>query len=288
MTRARRRVAGLGAGAVVVAAVLAAGCGGGPGSEPQVPKYAPSDQTTAHSAQSASHPLILEWPAADRAALESQRAGGLVVVRYSGREIEVMRGCHAAAATYHYVPLTPKEEDVVMRSGAELAAAMPIHAARLDARIEQKQKLEVAMTIVGMYESDAHTWRAADLTGDCTGATHVIAALTVGAFELSASAETSAGAGATMLGAGVEAHRDASKEVLDRDGRKDACAKASSGAAAPPYECGALLRVEVAAIVFPATAAACGPGLVQKGGSCQAVDPGRPALLDVLQPGAGH
>jgi hypothetical protein len=272
--------------AVSVATALGVGCASMPGSDPQVPRYAPSDQTTAHAAQSADHPLILEWPAADRAALESQRAGGVVVVRYSGREMQLMRGCHAAAA-YHYVALTPKEEDVVMRSGAELAAAMPVHAARLDARIEQKQKLEVAMTIVGMYESEGHAWRAADLTGDCAGATHVIAALTVGAFELSASAETSAGAGATMLGAGVEAHRDASKEVLDRDGRKDACEKTTAGAAAPPYECGALLRVEVAAIVFPATAAACGPGLVQKGGTCQAVDPGRPALLDVLQ-GPGH
>jgi hypothetical protein len=269
-----------------LAMATAVGCGGAPGADPQVPKYAPEDQTTAHAAQSEGHPLILEWPAADRAALESQRAGGVVVIRYSGREIEVKRGCRAAA-TYHYVSLTPKEEDVVMRSGAELAAAMPIHAARLDARIEQKQKLEVAMTIVGMYESDAHRWRAAELTGDCTGATHVIAALTVGAFELSASAETSAGGGATMLGAGVEAHREASKEVLDRDGRKDACGRASAGASAPPYECGALLRVEVAAIEYPATAAACGPGLVLKGGSCQAVDPGRPALLDVLQ-GPAH
>ncbi len=270
----------------IVATAFAVGCASVPGADPEVPHYAPTDQTTAHAAQSATQPLILEWPAADRAALEAQRAGGVVVVRYSGREMAVMRGCRASA-TYHYVALTPKEEDVVMRSGAELAAAMPIHAARLDARIEQKQKLEVAMTIVGMYESEGHAWRAADLTGDCAGATHVIAALTVGAFELSASAETGAGGGVTMLGAGVEAHREASKEVLDRDGKKDACAKASAGAAAPPYECGALLRVEVAAIVFPATAAACGPGLVQKGGTCQAVDPGRPALLDVLQ-GSGH
>jgi hypothetical protein len=272
--------------AVVVATALGVGCASVPGSDPQVPTYTPADQTTAHAAQSATHPLILEWPAADRAALESQRAGGVVVVKYGGREMEVMRGCRVAA-TYHYVALTPKEDDVVMRSGAELAAAMPIHAARLDARIEQKQKLEVAMTIVGMYESEARAWRVADLTGDCAGATHVIAALTVGAFELSASAETAAGAGATMLGAGVEVHRDASKEVLDRDGKKDACAKASAGAVAPPYECGALLRVEVAAIVFPASAAPCGPGLVQKGGACQAVDPGRPPLLDVLQ-GSGH
>lgn len=266
----------------VTTAALGAGCASMPGGDPQVPQYAPKDQTTAHAAQSDTRPLILEWPAADRAALESQRAGGVVVVRYSGREMAVMRGCRAAAR-YHYVALTPKEEDVVMRSGAELAAAMPIHAARLDARIEQKQKLEVAMTIVGMYESEARAWRAVDLTGDCDGATHVIAALTVGAFELSASAESSAGAGATMLGAGIEAKRDASKEVLDRDGSKDACAKSSAGADAPPYQCGALLRVEVTPIQFPATAAACGPGLVPKGGTCQAVDPGRPALLDVLQ-----
>jgi len=183
------------------------------------------------------------------------------------------------------VALTPKEEDSVMHNAAELDAAMPIHGARLEARLEQKQKLEVAMTIVGMYESEARSWRAADLTGDCDGATHVIAALTVGAFELSASGGVSAGASATVLGAGVEAHRDGQKEVLHRDGSKDACAKTTAGAAAPPYECGALLRVEVEPIRFPATTA-CGPGLVLKAGTCQAVDPGRPQLLDVLQGGS--
>jgi hypothetical protein len=269
---------------VLLALLALTGCASMPGGDPQVPQYAPRDQTTAHAATSATRPLILEWPAADRAALEAQRAGGVVVVRYSGREMEVMRGCKAPSA-YHYIALTPKEEDVVMRNGAELDAAMPIHGARLEARIEQKQKLEVTMTIVGMYESDARVWKAGDLTGQCAGATHVVAALTVGAFEVSASAESTAGASATVPGAGFDAHRDAQKEVLDRDGSKDACAKTAGGATAPPYQCGALLRVEVAPIQFPATAAACGPGLVARDGSCQAVDPGRPQMLDVLQSG---
>jgi hypothetical protein len=260
------------------------GCATTPGADPKVPEYAPKDQTTAHAAKSDTRPLILEWPASDRAALEAQRASGVVVVRYGGREMEVLRRCRVAAV-YHYVALTPKEEDVVMRNASELDAAMPIHAAKLEARLEQKQKLEVAMTIVGMYETDARAWHATELQGDCAGATHVIAALTVGAFELSASAESAAGASATAFGLGASGKQESSKEVLDRDGAKDACAKTGAKDAAPPHECGALLRVEVAPIEFPADAAhaSCPQGLVRKGDACVAVDPGRPALLDVLQ-----
>jgi hypothetical protein len=268
------------------AAVASMGCAGAPGVDPKVPEYAPKDQTTALAAKSATRPLILQWPAADRAALEARRASGVVVVRYSGREMEVLRGCRAEAA-YRYVALTPKEEDVVMRNASELDAAMPIHAARLEARFEQKQKLEVAMTIVGMYETEPRAWRAPDLRGDCEGATHVVAALTVGAFELSASADSAAGASATAFGAGGSAQQEAHKEVVDRDGAKEACAKTSATDAAPPHACGALLRVEVAPIEYPSGSAraACGPGLVRKGDACVAVDPGRPALLDVLQGG---
>jgi hypothetical protein len=38
-------------------------------------------------------PLIVEWPSADRAALEAQASHGLVVVRYEGCEMEVLRQC---------------------------------------------------------------------------------------------------------------------------------------------------------------------------------------------------
>jgi hypothetical protein len=284
------RVAGPGALALVAAC---SGCASSPGVDPQVPRYEPTDQTSAHVAKSATRPLILEWPAADRASLESRRAAGVVVVRYGGHEMAVLRGCHVAAA-YRYVSLTPKEEDVVMRNASELDAAMPIHAVSLEARLEQKQKLEVTMTIVGLYEAGSHPWRAADLQGDCAGATHVIESLVVGAFELAASAETDVGGGVKVLGAGASAHHDAQREVLDRDGSKQACASTGSGDAAPPHECGALLRVEVAPIEFPAGVAGaspavgrggCGPGLVRKGDACVAVDPDRPALLDVLQGG---
>lgn len=271
--------------AALCAAALA-GCGAGMAGAPQAPKYTPADETTAGAAKSSSRPLILEWPAADRAALEAQRAQGIVVVRYGGREIEVLRGCKVASS-YRYVPVTPKEEDVLMRDRAELDAAMPVHAVSLEAKLAQKQQLQVAMTIVGAYEADARAWAAADLQGQCDGATHVVQELTVGAFEIDASAQSTQAAGAGAFGVGASASHDAAREVLNRDGDKAACGKSAAGDAAPPFACGAMLRMHVVPIRFPASASAggCGPGLVRKGDACVAVSGDRPQLLDVLQ---GH
>jgi hypothetical protein len=267
-------------------AALLAACAGGTLGAPQTPTYAPADETTAGAAKSPTRPLILEWPAADRAALEAQRALGVVVVRYGGREIEVLRGCKVAG-TYRYVPVTPKEEDVVMRDRAELDAAMPIHAVSLEAKLAQKQQLDVALTIVGAYEADTRAWAAADLQGQCDGATHVVQELTVGAFEIDSSAQASQAAGAGAFGVGASASHDAARELLNRDGDKAACAKSAASDGAPPFACGAMLRMQVVPIRFPASgpAGGCGPGLVRKGDSCVAVSGDRPPLLDVLQ---GH
>jgi hypothetical protein len=276
--------------AVAGCALLAvlAGCAQTPSVDAQVPEYAPKDQATAGAAKSASRPLIVEWPAADRAALEGQLARGVAVVRYGNREIEVLSQCRAAAR-YRYVPITPKEEDLVVHDNAELDAQMPIHAASLDAKLQQKQKLEVAMTIVGLYETDAKSWGPADLQGDCAGATHVVDSLTVGAFEIDASADASQSASVKVLGAGVGAQHDAQREVLHRDGNKQACSQSGAHDAEPPFQCGALLRVGVTPIRFPAAQAGapCGPGLTRQGDACVAVAPDRPALLDVLKAGDG-
>jgi hypothetical protein len=257
-----------------------------PALDPTVPAYAPGDQTSASAAKSASRPLVLEWPAADRAALEAQRAGGVVVVRYGGSEMEILRGCRAPGA-YRYVPVTPKQEGLVVRDATELAAAMPIHTVSLEARLQHQQELDVSMTIVGLYQADGHSFAAGDLQGECTGATHVVQALAVGAFEIDASARTAASGGVSAMGAGVSAGQDASREVVHKDGDRDACARGGAHDVSPPFSCGAMLRVEVVPVRFPSSGAtgACGPGLVRQGDACVAVQPDRPGLLDALRSG---
>ncbi len=275
-------------------ALGAAGCALAPTGTAEPPRYAPEDQASARAAKSTTRPLVLEWPAADRAALEAQRAKGVVVVRFAAREMEVLRGCRAATA-YRYEALTPKEEGLVFHTEDELDAAMPIHAVHLEAKLREKKALRVGMTIVGMYESEARAWKDSDLTGDCAGATHVVRALAVGAFEISASAAVSASVEATAPIGGARGAHDEGREVLHKDGSKWACAKAARSDTAPPFDCGAPLRVEVAPIQFARAAspvgggrapqapgAACPPGLVPRGSACEAVSPDRPPLLDVL------
>jgi hypothetical protein len=214
--------------------------------------------------RSSAKPLVVEWPAADRAALESRANRGLVAVRYEGCEMEVLTTC-AAQGSYAYHGLTHKREAVRIRSADELYAQLPVGAVALEAKLERAGQLNVDMMIVGRKEADRSKFTERDLDGRCDGATHVITGLTVGAFSFytGASAEVGAGVRVGQLAAGAaSAH---GQEILSQDGDGAACIIApdpiegasESGldggfgeptVAGPPNGCGALLRVEVVPI----------------------------------------
>lgn len=209
------------------------------------PEFKPEGQATCAVAASQTRPLIVEWPAADRAALEAQAHRGLVVVRYEGCDLEVLRQCRAAG-DYSFVALTPKQEGVTIRNQDELYANIPVHAAKFEGQLQQAGQLNVNMTIVGMYEARAAGGAKPRLEGDCQGATHVVTALAVGAFEFYAGADASVGGGASLLGAGAGAKSASHHETLSRDGATESCSQAKRGDTEPPSSCGALLRIEVA------------------------------------------
>jgi len=208
------------------------------------PEFAPKGQTKCAITKSQSRPLIVEWPASDRAALESQSRRGRVVVRYSGCELEVLRHCRAPGE-YEYAALTPKRETVSIRNADDLYAHIPVHAAKFEGALERSGELNVSMTIVGMYESLAPPPPQAELHGDCDGATHVINALTVGAFEFYAGASAKAEAGAKVLTAAAGARSSSARETLSNDGEDQACRQAAREDQEPPDGCGGLLRIEV-------------------------------------------
>lgn len=232
---------------VAVAALAAAGCSG-PNVASQIakpPEFDPKDQAKCGVHKSQARPLIVEWPSADRAALESQARRGLVAVRYAGCEMEVLRQCRAPGK-YRYTGITRKRDRVTMRDADELYANIPAYAAKFEGKLATSGQLNVAMTIVGTYEADRPGISKDELEGsECEGATHVIAGLTAGAFEFFAGADAEAAAGAEAFGAGAGARSKSQRETLNQDGDDAACAKATSKDEAPPDGCGALLRVEV-------------------------------------------
>ncbi len=208
--------------------------------------------------KSSDKPLVIEWPAAERAALEARATKGLVAVRYSGCEMEVLTTCSASGA-YDYLGLTQKTEGVRITNTDQLYAKLPIGAIGLEAKLERAGQLNVDMTIVGRRDANKNRFSERDLDGRCEDATHVITGLTVGSFSFytGKSAEVGAGASAGNIGAGASSSTD--QEVLKTDGNVASCASSNTADESPPEGCGALLRVEVVPIdrvfVSPSTTA---------------------------------
>lgn len=222
-------------------------CGGGNVASElaKPPEYAPEGQTKCQVKASQTKPLIVEWPSADRAELESRvTERTVVVVSYDGCEMRLLPHCKAPGQ-YAYKAVTPKNDTVTIKDEDELYASIPIYAAKFEGKLAKSGQLNVAMTMVGRYETDRIELSANDLVGRCDGATHIIAGLTAGAFEFFAGADAEVGGGVHVMDAGVGATSRATRETLTSDGDKEACAEASAGDPTPPDGCGALLRVDV-------------------------------------------
>lgn len=228
---------------------LAACAGGNLASEiASKPEYSPNGQTKSQVEKSSARPLIVEWPSADRAALEAEMKGAIVIVRYDGSTIEVLSDCHAAGG-YAYTATTPLEDRETVRDVDDLHAKLPLGAAGLAATLARTGALDVSMTIVGRYKADHATVRAADLAGpSCERATHAVMALSAGAFEMFAGAQAEVGAGAHVEKANAGASSTSNRELLNKAGDKAVCAKATADDKAPPFGCGALIRIEVTPI----------------------------------------
>jgi hypothetical protein len=216
----------------------------------KAPTYDPPGQAKCGVRKSADHPLIVEWPSADRATLEAKAQSGLVAVRYVGCEMEVLHRCKLPGK-YSYTSITPKHDAVTIKDSDDLYANMPVGAAKLEGKLEKSGQLNVSMTIVGRFEADHTTFTPQQLDGDdCDRATHVVSGMTTGAFELSAGASASIGGGVSALGMGAGGKSSSSHETLERDGREEKC-EGSSRSSEPPDGCGAVLRLDLVPLEAP-------------------------------------
>lgn len=192
-------------------------------------------------------PLIVEWPSADRLELEARAKSGPVVVHYSGCEMRMLSGC-SVQGRYVFTPTTPKSDTIAIRDADELYATIPIGAAAFEGKLEKYGQLNVSMTMVGRLATTEPDVGRGQLSGACKDATHVIAGITVGAFEFYAGAEASVGAGVDAVVAKAGAESSSAHHTFTRDGSHEACRSATGTDVAPPESCGAVLRVEVVPI----------------------------------------
>lgn len=197
----------------------------------------------------APRPLLVEWPAADRASLEAAATGGVVAVQYDGCQMRVISRCEVGGG-YDYQGTTRKHDEVRIRDRDALYAKLPLGAARLEGALARDGQLNVALEIVGQRTVGSNDVAVPRDTPDCREATHFVSTMSVGAFALYTGSSLDASATASLAKTDVQAGGELrrSHEVLRTDGDLEACRDAVSGAEAPPEQCGALLRVELTPI----------------------------------------
>lgn len=228
-----------------LALLFSVACGGRPTAiTPTVPDSTLDRAPVCKGTKVRSDPFVVEWPSASRARLESLVRNGPIFVRIDGCNIEPVSGC-SAGGSYRYSPITTKHENVAIRNADELHGSVPLGAASLEGKLASAGELTVSMTIVGRFEADRTVFAQNELGGQCAQATHVVSALTIGAFRFFAGAEGEAAGNASALGATAGGKTSSSRELLAEDGQQAACDAATVGDSAPPAQCGAVMRIEV-------------------------------------------
>lgn len=239
-----RGVALFGCSALLGCAALTGGMFGGseqPASQPGT-GLAPSDPTPlgrCKIAASASSPLVTEWPASEKAHLESLSVSQTVAVQFSGCEMRIIDGCRLPGH-YAWRRTTLSTDTVEITNADDLYAKLPLGALSLEGELERSGRLAVRTTVAGQLRLEGLETANAN-TPDCSEATHVVSAISVGAFKMLSGGALRAGGGGSTLGVGASVSTRQSESVMRESGVQDACGAAS--AEAPDPQCGAPIQL---------------------------------------------
>ncbi len=191
-------------------------------------------------------PLIVDWSDHQRAGLERAMNDHIAVVKYDCESYELLN-C-SVDGTYGFMGTSIKEERLQLEDKDELAANLPAFGAQLSARVRRDQSLDLKTVVVGVKRTTISNVSRDQLKGECAGATHFVRGAFVGAFSMGTRALGEAAGSVSLLSAGAEAQSSSSETSLRRDGDPQACRNADPSAVATPKGCGALLRLELAAL----------------------------------------
>ena len=207
---------------VFAMSLMAVGCGPALGPEDTSGLEGLTDVHQCKAAADAGRPMLVEWPATEKAALQSAATRGLVVVRYDGCRLKLLDRCDAGGG-YAFTETSRSRDGFVVRDRSELYARLPLGAVKLEAELGEETSLELSYVAVGTRDSDLTSISRGQLSGACEGSTHFVRGMVVGAYELARATTGEVGAGAGVGPAGLGGRQESSRQVIRGDGNLEAC-----------------------------------------------------------------
>jgi hypothetical protein len=219
-----RAAAGITLALALLVDALCAGCANGAAAESVMPSGGHDPTPLAKCTVAASHeqPLVTEWPASYKARLEAMLHEGAVAVEYSGCDLRIVDTCHIVG-TYAWKRTTLSTDTTDIHDEDDLYAKLPLGAASLSGQLKTSGSLHVQTTVAGQMQLVGTAAADATSGAECSRATHLVTALSVGAFKLVAGGEASASAGADVGSNGVHASGTQTKSVLRAAGDPASC-----------------------------------------------------------------
>jgi hypothetical protein len=222
--------------------IAASGCG-----RPISAKSAlPNDgHDTSHLAKcsvaaSREQPLVTEWPASYKARLEALLQGGAVAVEYSGCDLKIIDRCRLSGS-YAWKKTTLSTDTTDIQDEDDLYAKLPLGAASLSGQLKSSGSLHVQTTVSGQLQLVGKAADDATSGAECSRATHLVTALSIGAFKLVAGGAAKVSAGAEYGPASAGGSSAQTRSVLRAAGDAGSCEHATKEE--PSAECRSPIQI---------------------------------------------
>jgi hypothetical protein len=173
------------------------------------------DEALCRAAALRETPLVTEWSAAEKASLQARLRSGGLAVEYTGCSMRPILSC-TVRGSYRWQRTTLSSETIDISSKDELFAKLPLGAFALEGELERAGLLQVRTMVGGQYVLEGMSAAEVPDYGECSQATHLLSAVSIGSFKLKSGGSLQAGAavGVGVVGGGA---RTASSETMLRE-----------------------------------------------------------------------
>ena len=229
------------AGVSLLVVLGAGGCAGStPGSSTNLSPTMTAPASRCRTSAASDSPLVTEWSASEKAHLEGLSANQAVAVVFSGCELRVVDGCRPSGK-YGWRRTTLSTDTIEIGSGDDLWTKLPLGAVRLEGELARSGRLAIRTTVAGQMSLTGFDPESVVRQDACSEVTHVVTAISVGAFGLLSGGAMSARGGGGVVGIGAGAGTRREEEIVRRAGDPGSCS--STREDSPHAQCAAPIQI---------------------------------------------